>query len=311
MAAILISGIAGGLAQRTARRLLAAGHRVVGVDYRELRTPLPPELAGLEVYRAHYNKTVIEDVFKHHAFDSVLHLGRAGNLKESAGKRFDLNVVGSQKIMNLCVQHRVKRLVVLSTFHIYGAHPSNHIPIAEDEPLRAGLEFPQIADAIQMDNMATTWVYRHPEVKTVILRATNIVGPTVKNTMSEFLRLRHVPYLLGFNPMSQFVHEDDMARAVIAAWEGDFVGIYNVASTAVIPWRTALELARAITFPVPAPIASVFMRAAGNFPQYLINFFRYPCVITDRAFQKVSGWTPSLSAEQTLWSTVEKARTLQ
>ena len=310
MAAILISGIAGGLAQRVAQRLLAAGHKVVGVDYREVRTPLPPDLQGLTLHRAHYNKTVIEDVFKHHTFDSVLHLGRAGNLKEAAGKRFDLNVVGSQKIMNLCVQYGVKRLVVLSTFHIYGAHPANHIPIAEDEPLRAGLEFPQIADAIQMDNMASTWVYRHPEVKTVILRATNIVGPTLKNTMSEFLRLRHVPYLLGFNPMSQFIHEEDMTAAVLAAWQSDVVGIYNVAGTAVIPWRTALELARAITFPVPAPIASVFMRTAGNFPQYLINFFRYPCVISDRAFQKATGWAPTVSAQETLWSTVAQARAL-
>ena len=311
MAEILISGIAGGLAQRVAQRLLAAGHHVVGVDYRELRTPLPPDLAGLTVHRANYNKTVIEDVFKHHAFDSVLHLGRAGNLKESAGKRFDLNVVGSQKIMNLCVQHGVKRLVVLSTFHIYGAHPSNHIPIAEEEPLRAGLEFPQIADAIQMDNMATTWVYRHPEVKTVILRATNIVGPTLKNTMSEFLRLRHVPYLLGFNPMSQFVHEDDMTSAVLAAWDSDIVGIYNVAGSSVIPWRTALDLAKAITFPIPAPIVSMFMRTAGNFPAYLTNFFRYPCVITDRAFQKASGWSPQVSVEETLWSTVAATRMQQ
>jgi UDP-glucose 4-epimerase len=311
VAEILISGIAGGLAQRVAERLLAAGHRVVGVDYREVRTPVPPELQGLSIHRASYNKTVIEDVFKHHAFDSVLHLGRAGNLKESVGKRFDLNVVGSQKIMNLCVQHGVKRLVVLSTFHIYGAHPSNHIPIAEDEPLRAGLEFPQIADAIQMDNMASTWVYRHPEVKTVILRATNIVGPTLKNTMSEFLRQRHVPYLLGFNPMSQFVHEEDMTRAVLAAWQSDAVGIYNVGGTAVVPWRTALALARAITFPIPTAVASMYMRTAGNFPQYLVNFFRYPCVITDRAFRHATGWAPTVPIEQTLWSTVETARQQQ
>jgi UDP-glucose 4-epimerase len=311
VAEILISGIAGGLAQRVAQRLLAAGHQVVGVDYREVREPVPPELKGLSIHRASYNKTVIEDVFKRHAFDTVLHLGRAGNLKESVGKRFDLNVVGSQKIMNLCVQHGVKRLVVLSTFHIYGAHPSNHIPIAEDEPLRAGLEFPQIADAIQMDNMASTWVYRHPDVRTVILRATNIVGPTLRNTMSEFLRLRHVPYLLGFNPMSQFVHEEDMTSAVLAAWESDVVGIYNIAGTDVVPWRTALQLAKAITFPIPMPIASMYMRTAGNFPQYLINFFRYPCVITDRAFRNATGWAPSVPIDETLWSTVAAARQRQ
>ena len=45
----------------------------------------------------------------------LMGLGRVGNLKESMGKRFDLNVVGSQKVMNLCRDHKVRRLVVLSS----------------------------------------------------------------------------------------------------------------------------------------------------------------------------------------------------
>lgn len=315
MATILITGIAGGLAQRVARMLLDAGHTIVGVDYRALRAsdtaPIKEGQERLHVHRAHYNKTIIEDVFRRFTIDAVLHLGRTGSFKESLGKRFDLNVVGSQKIMNLCLQHNVKSLVVFSTFHIYGAHPANHIPIAEDEPLRAGLEFPQIADAIQMDNMASTWVYRHPEVRTVVLRCTNVIGPTVQNTMSEFLRRTRVPYLLGFNPMSQFVHEDDMARAVISAWQSDRRGIFNIAGPAVIPWRTALDLCRARTYPIPSGVARLYVEIAGSLPHYLINFFRYPCVITDRAFREATGWTPQLSIEDTLWSTVANARMAQ
>ena len=311
MANILITGIAGGLSQRVAAKLLADGNSVVGIDYREIRTPLPPSLAKLKVHRAHYNKTIIEDVFRHNSFDAVMHLGRAFSLKESVGKRFDLNVVGSQKIMNLAVQHNVPSLVVLSTFHIYGAHPSNHIPIAEDEPLRAGVQFPQIADAIQMDNMASTWVYRHPQVKTCVLRSTNIIGPTLHNTLTQFLRLRHVPYLLGFNPMMQFLHEDDLADAIIAAWRGKVVGAYNVTSDETVPWRTAISLTRAQTFPILAPVADLFLRATGNFPGYLIDFFRYPCVISDRQFRSKVTWFPRHGLEETLWSAVSSARSSQ
>lgn len=308
MANILITGIAGGLSQRVAAKLLASGHSVVGVDYREVRSPLPPQLDKLKVVRAHYNKTIIEDIFRHQSFDAVMHLGRAFSLKDSAGKRFDLNVVGSQKIMNLAVQHKVRSLVVLSTFHIYGAHPSNHIPIAEDEPLRAGVQFPQLADAIQMDNMSSTWVYRHPQVKTCVLRATNLIGPKLHNTLTQFLRLRHVPYLLGFNPMMQFLHEDDMAEAIVSAWRQELVGVYNVSSDEPVPWRTAIELTRAKTFPIPAPVADVFLRMTGNFPGYLIDFFRYPCVITDRQFRSKVPWFPRRGLEETLWSSVSDAR---
>src|SRR5689334_10247053 len=136
MARILITGIAGGLARRVAELLTAQGHSLAGVDYRETEA-LPPSLSNMIVYKANYNKTAIEDIFKRHSFERVLHLGRVGNLKESMGKRFDLNVVGSQKVMNLCRDTGVRRLIVMSTFHIYGAHPANHTPIHEDEPLRA------------------------------------------------------------------------------------------------------------------------------------------------------------------------------
>lgn len=65
------------------------------MDYRA--TPAP---AGVTVYQASYNKTAIEDVFRRHTFESVLHLGRVGNLSEEMEKRFDLNVIGTQKIMS-------------------------------------------------------------------------------------------------------------------------------------------------------------------------------------------------------------------
>src|SRR5439155_1906761 len=136
------------------------GEEVVGVDYRRV-----PALDGIATYRASYNKTAIEDVFRRHQPRSVLHLGRIGNLAEDAELRFEMNVVGTQKIMQLCLQYKAASLVVLSTFHIYGAHPRNHIPISEEDPLRSGPEFPEIADAIQLDNMATTWVHQHREVR--------------------------------------------------------------------------------------------------------------------------------------------------
>ncbi|MCW8138394.1 MAG: NAD-dependent epimerase/dehydratase family protein, partial [Planctomycetota bacterium] len=180
--ATLITGIAGGLAQRVAEKLNAGGEHVVGVDYRHV-DGIEQRIPGVSVYRASYNKTAIEDVFRRHDVRALLHLGRVGNLSESIDKRFELNVIGSQKLMSLCLQHEVESLVVLSTFHIYGAHPRNHVPISEDDPLRAGTEFPQIADAIQLDNMATTWIYQHRAVRTVVLRATNVVGPHIDNTM--------------------------------------------------------------------------------------------------------------------------------
>lgn len=308
MATVLVTGVAGGLAQLVCRRLVKNGDTVVGVDYRPVSSK---HLDGVKLYRASYNKTGIEDVFRHHRFDRVMHLGRVGDLAQDSERRFDLNVVGTQKIMNLCLANQVKRLVVLSTFHIYGAHPANHTPIYEDDPLRAGLEFPEIGDAIQLDNMASTWVYKYKEVSTAVVRMVNMVGPHINNTMSRFLRGARVPHLMGFNPMVQFIHEHDAANALIMANNSEVAGVFNVAGAEVVPWRTVLKLAEARLLPVPPPLVTAWLKVRGNFPLYLVNFFRYPCVVSDRAFREAFGWKPEVGIEETIWSTVSETRMRQ
>ena len=300
----LITGIAGSLASIVARRLYERGYEIIGVDY---RTPQVLDFPA-QLYRANYNKTKIEDIFRRHPPSHVFHLGRVGNLKERLGKRFDLNVIGSRKVMDLSVRTGARRLVVLSTFHIYGADPHNHIPIYEDEPLRAGSEFPQIADAIQLDNQALTWAYQHPELKTAILRPTNVIGPAITNAMSQFLRLKAVPVLMGFDPMTQFIHQDDLAEAIERMAENEGVGVYNVAGPRPVPWRRALEVAGMSTIPVPSSIAMGYLKLAGaispSFPPYLLRFFKYPCVISDAKIREALGWTPTVAPEDAIRETV-------
>ena len=72
---VLITGIAGGLAQLVAQRMHELGFEVVGVDYRT-----PPDRLDYDahLYQANYNKTRIEDIFRRHPPTHVLHLGTRG-----------------------------------------------------------------------------------------------------------------------------------------------------------------------------------------------------------------------------------------
>jgi UDP-glucose 4-epimerase len=312
---VLITGIAGGLAALVAERMAARGYEVIGVDYRPLRKPLKCLLA---FHQANYNKTRIEDLFRAHRPTHVLHLGRVGNLKEEAGKRFDLNVVGSRKVLDLTLKYQTRRLVVLSTFHIYGAHPHNHIPIAEEEPLRAGSELPQIADAIQLDHQAVIWAYRHPEVGTVVLRPVNVIGPHIRNEMSRVLRSPAIPVIFGFSPMMQFIYEEDLAALIVVAVEGgarsgaerEPCGVFNVAGCGSLPWRQAVRVAGARAIPVPGTLALAYLGLAGLFyrelPPYMVNYFKYPCVISDQALRGSFDWEPRVRQEEAIRRTVAR-----
>jgi UDP-glucose 4-epimerase len=156
--------------------------------------------------------------------------------------------------------------------------------------------------------MASTWIYKHPAVRTVVLRPTNVVGPNITNTMCKVLRRRRIPSLAGYNPMTQFVHEDDLARAVIAAAKGKERGVYNIAGPAVVPWRTALQITETQTVPMPSILIERYVRSFSKLPAYLIRFFKYPCVITDAAFRRDFGWEPQVDIKETLRSAVAEAR---
>lgn len=280
--------------------MLVDGHRVVGVDY---RPPPKAHPSTIPYTQANYNKTRIEDVFRKEKPEVVLHLGRVGNLKVREGKRFDLNVVGSAKIMELSLKYGVDRLVVLSTFHIYGAHHANHIPIYEDEPLRAATRFPQLGDAVQLDNMAVQWTYRHPRLRTLVLRPCNVIGPKINNAISRFLRLPRIPFLLGFSPMWQFIDQSDMVNALHLAWQSNAVGVYNIAGTGAVPLRKALSLTGRKLLPIPAPAAHGYVRyfpGMRAFPPYLIDFFKYPVVVSDDKFRQDTGFQATIGIAESL-----------
>ena len=311
MATILITGISGSLARLTALELVRSGHEVIGADYRRKPRDFP---RGVTFYEANYNKTRIADVFRRHSPDAVLHLGRVGNLKVRSKQRFDLNVLGSAKIFELCLRHEVQRLVVLSTYHIYGAHPHNHIPIQEDEPLRAYQTVPQLSDAIQLDNQAVTWMYRHPDIRAVILRPTNVVGPHVNNTVCRWLRQDRIPFVAGFNPMWQFIHESDMLRALLLslnAEEGS--GVYNVAGRDSAPIQDAVAATESRGLAVPGPLLEMWRRASpalrAAMPSYLIEFLKYPVVITDDRFRADFGYAARIGTLEAIRTTISRMPT--
>lgn len=308
MATIIVTGIAGSLARLTALELLRRGDEVIGVDYRPKPDSFPK---GILFYRANYNKTRIADVFRRHKPDAVLHLGRVATRRVDGNKRFDLNVVGSAKIQELAVQHGVRLLVVLSTYHIYGAHPHNHVPILEEEPVRALQTVPELSDAIQLDTQAVTWTFKHRRMRTVVLRPSNVIGPHINNTTCRYLRLPRIPYLLGFNPMWQFIHETDLLRAILLVVDAeDKWGAYNVSGRGSLPVVEALKLAGAPLVPVPGPLLKPYLRlnpgARPALPGYLIDFLKYPVIISDQRFRDEFGYEPKVGVTEAVRSSVTR-----
>jgi UDP-glucose 4-epimerase len=286
---VLIIGIAGGLAQITAR-LIAQERpdwKVIGVDSRPIKNC--DNIKNLECFKIRYSRGNFEKLFREHQFDAVYHLARLSHSKYSGqdlNKRLELSVMGTNRILDLSLRFGVKKLVVLSTFHVYGALSNNTIFLKEDAPLKASMKYPELRDVVEMDQICTNWMWKYQnKMSTVVLRPCNIIGSQISNSMSQYLTSHLALRPIDYNPVFQFIHEFDMAKVLIRSLDELPTGIYNVSTNDFISLREALDIVGTKGIPFPISVADqmnkVLKMTKLDVPEYLIDYLKYSCLISN------------------------------
>lgn len=290
---IMVTGASGALAQQVIRRLLRKRYDVVAVDFRhepQIRSTVPS-------YRLDFHKRGFEDVFREHHLDGIIHLGRIEAGLGDRFHRYNANVLGTRRMLNLALRYGVGQIVMLSTYFVYGAHAYNPTLLSEDAPLMASQLNVELADAVELESLGNIFMWKHPKLNITILRPSNIAGPGVNNVLSRLLSSRLCPVMLGFSPLMQFIHVEDMASAVVMAFEGNKPDIYNVTLDDWVAYQEAVERAGCIRLPLPGapprlPRRLSRLLGARRLPTYLIDYLKYPVVIDGTLFDRTFNFRP-------------------
>lgn len=293
----MVTGAAGALAKKVIDRL-KRDYKVIAVDFRtkvDLGIPV-------ESYKVDFNKRIFEDIFREHDIDGVIHLGRITASESNRFTRYNANVVGTQKMFDLCKKYKVRRVMVLSTYFVYGASPYNPSLLDEKTPIKAADLTMDMVDTVELDNLANIYLYKHPELNITILRPCNIAGPGVRNTFSKLLASKAAPVLWGFSPLMQFIHIDDMRDAICTAFEKNVPGLYNVAPADYIGFQDAVKRADCQMIQIPSIPASLTESISkflkwDTLPPFLLNYYKYPVILDGSLFAKTFDFQPKKSLE--------------
>jgi len=283
-------------------RALHRERRVIAVDRRAFRDK-PKDVSHEQV---DIRRKKLKDIFRCEAIEAVVHLGVMHDPRASQAEHHSWNVAGFQKLLNYVAQFHVPKLIVLSSANVYGPQPDNAQFLSEETPLLGGARFSEIRDLIEVDILAQSFFWKHPETETVILRPVHILG-TVHNAASNFMRLPTIPTLLGFDPMVQVIHESDVVRAIVRALTPEKRGIYNLSGPDPLPLSHIVKLLGKPSIPIPYSVGKAILKRLWalrltNFPAPELDHIRYVCMVDDSRARTELGYLPHVSITDTVRS---------
>ncbi len=295
---ILVTGISGRFGRRLTRQL----HRdvpVVGID----RRPFPDAPKDVTMYRVNLRSRRSEEAFRQHDIETVIHLNIMHDQRQGAATMHSFNVMAARKVLDCCVRYGVQKLIVLSTANLYGSSARSQEYLNEEAPLM-GAQDVATSTLVELDMMCTSFMWKHPEVETVVLRPSHIVGK-LRNAPSNYLRLPRLPKLMGFDPLMQVIHEDDVVAAILATLLPGARGVFNVAGPPSVPLSTGLELLEKPIVEVPhllfEPLASrMFKSGLWGFPPSEIRFLQYGSTIDDSRIRRELGFQHKYALDEAL-----------
>jgi UDP-glucose 4-epimerase len=212
--------------------------------------------------------------------DSLVHLALLYNPIHNASYAHEVEAIGTLQLLGAATAAGVDALVAMSSTALYGASPDNPNFLTEDRPLRPAPGSRFLADKLEVEKQFQSFREKRPGIAVAVLRMAPLLGPRVRNPVTQLLGRPIVPVLMGRDPLMQFLHEDDAVRALELAVIRRANGTYNIAPPGALPLSSILKLLGRTPLPLPGPLARAGMAALWSLvgfgtPPSWLDYLRY------------------------------------
>lgn len=208
--------------------------------------------AGIRVVDLDADAERVPDVLQEESVECVVHLG----LRDVPGVGRERNpkgeVTATRSLLEGCSKSRVSRLVLLSTTMAYGPRLENPQYLSEDAELHGHSDASWISNRVHIERLIARFRDDHAGCEVTTLRPSWIMGPTYHDAVVRYFDSDWVPTLLGYDPLMQFVHEDDVLALLEASALEAHPGVFNAVGDGVLPLSGYLRLAGKWNIPTPS-----------------------------------------------------------
>jgi UDP-glucose 4-epimerase len=214
---------------------------VLGLDTTEPTV----DLERTEFLRSDESYSNLARIVRDHRVDTIMHTFLVVDPTQMpASQVHEINVIGTMNLFAAASQpdSTVATVVVKSSTMVYGTTHRDPVWFAEDTPRSGPPRHRVERSLVEVESYVRDYAADNPRVSVSMLRFSNVLGRDIVTPLSRALRLPLVPAVFGFDPRLQFVHEDDVVRALMFVLDNRLAGTFNVAGDGLLPWSEVVAL---------------------------------------------------------------------
>ncbi|MEW6268300.1 MAG: NAD-dependent epimerase/dehydratase family protein [Thermodesulfobacteriota bacterium] len=258
---VAVTGIHGWLARGLLRRLEEDDRyaRLVLIDVRAPSKPVRRSVFHHVDLTEPLGDAAIAHVLRAEQVETLVHLALRESPLPLTDGAHELETVGTMYLLNAaadCIGRGtpLRALVAVTTAMVYGASARNPAYLSEDHPLRGAVHSGFVADKVDVELQLQDFRQQLALPVCVLRPCWSAVGPT--SIAARLLRQAPTFSILGFDPLMQLLHADDLIDALKRAVDRPRDGAFNLAGRGVMPLSALFRIAGRLPVALPAPVAN-------------------------------------------------------
>jgi UDP-glucose 4-epimerase len=154
-----------------------------------------------------------------------------------------------------------------------------------------------------VEEMLAVYRTQHPALEQVVLRIGTILGPTVRNQITDMFEKPRLLTIRGADSPFVFIWDQDVVGIILRAIADGPAGIYNVAGDGALTLHDIANRLSKKTWKIPAGLLQTalgILKPLGltQYGPEQLDFLRYRPVLLNTRLKTVFGYTPTYTSAE-------------
>lgn len=198
-----------------------------------------------EFVRADQAYSILHRIVRAAQVDTVIHTFLVvDSTRVSARALHEINVIGTMNLLAAAgaPDSKVRHLIMKSSTMVYGSSPKDPAMFLEDTPRASPPHTRMERSLVEAEALVRDFSEDAPDTVVTVLRFGNVLGADIVTPISRNLARPLCPAIFGFDPLLQFLEEEDVTRALEFVTHRRLPGVFNVAGPGTLPWSEVVAM---------------------------------------------------------------------